>query len=254
MKSTRGGKEKSETESRERKLLPFNGKHCSSEASCFRTRVQFFSFSCHPLCHYSVSAHTVNTSACFCVCACTVSWTACSSAGTASTEVLKQTVSWHTSSSFPFHAPLSISIVRLPTVWARFLFLCVCCSVSWTPCCSAWTASAEAAKQAVLWCASSSFPFCAPLSVTVVCPPTVWTQGLFLCVCSVSWTLFCNAWATPGRCWNGVWMTATSWTSTPPPAAWRAVLSRVGLLQLSWIINVYGVCVPGLVVLFFFFF
>ena len=106
----------------------------------------------------------------------------------------------------------------------------------------AWTASAETAKQAVLWCASSSFSFHASISVTVLCLPAVWRQCLFLCACSVSWTLFCNAWATPGRCWNGAWMTATSWTSTPPPAAWRAVLSRVGLLQLSWVINVYGVC------------
>ena len=131
-----------------------------------------------------------------------------------------------------------VSTLSVSTVFV-FFFVLQCFMNSW---CIAWTASAETAKQAVLWCASSSFPFHASLSVTIPCLPTVSTQCLFLCVCSVSWTLFCNVWATPGRCWSGAWMTATSWTSTPPPAAWRAVLSRVGLLQLSWVINVYGVC------------
>ena len=69
---------------------------------------------------------------CLFLCACTVLWTACCSACMASTEATKQTVLWRASSAFPFHAPLYISIVCLPSAWARCLFFSLCCSVSWT--------------------------------------------------------------------------------------------------------------------------
>ena len=66
---------------------------------------------------------------------------------------------------------------------------CVC-TVLWTACCNACMASTEATKQTVLWRASSSFPSHTPLSIGIVCLPTVWARCLFssLC-CSVSWTL-----------------------------------------------------------------